>query len=159
MQLSLFTPDGPPDTEPHSLEKEERLYQEWDDVFNSFATKEEERAAWDRYEAEYSKRKVDWTGFQEYQAVRVDDGRTGVITVLGLHGCGLIEVDLERRLLLGHIHDASTPDRLTPLKVEAALAAELTVLVKRVHRKSGGVHRAEDLLAQYLPTWSKGANR
>ena len=141
----------------NSPEKEKRLHQEWADIFDSFAVNEQERAAWNIYAAEYSKRKADWTGFHECQAVRVDDGRTGVITILGFQCCGLIEVDLEQRKLLGQIHNANTPNQLTPLQVEPAMAAELKTLVKKVHGPSSAVKPLPDLLAKHLPSWKAPA--
>ena len=136
-----------------SRERELRL--ESERLFDSFAPRAEIDAAAKAYEEEYAKRRVNWEGFQPFQAVRTDDGRVGVITFLAKDCCGLVEVDLEQRQLLGHIFDACTPDRLQPLVVDAALAAELKVLVVKVHRKTGSVHRAEDLLAEYLPSWSR----
>ncbi|MDA9868110.1 hypothetical protein N9C85_01610 [Synechococcus sp. AH-224-I15] len=109
--------------------------------------------------AAYEAKRADWAGFHECQVVRTDDGRTGVITVLGIQGCGLIQVNLEARQLLGHIFDANTPDRLTPLEVAPAMAKEIKTLVKKVHAKTGSVHRSEDLLAEHLPAWTKGPKR
>lgn len=133
-------------------EKELRIAAE--ELFDSHAPRADIERAAELYRQEYLKRRADWTGFSECGAVRLRDGRTCVVTVLGFEYCGLIEVDLERRLLLGSV-DANTPDQLTPLQVAPALAKELKVLVKKVWGPSGTAKPMAQLFEKHLPSWSR----
>jgi len=112
----------------------------------------------------YRSRQVDWTGFSVGQVVRHKGGAdsggnpylpTAVITVLGQHGCGLLEVDPEARVVGAHVFLAqgNTPAELAPVHVAQELTGELKTLLKKVHGPSSAVKRFPDLLAAHLPHW------